>query len=673
MRLLQSGSLLPLLMILLAGPAPRSAPAAQYDWWEGAPNGHWDDPNSWLPYGVPGSGSNLFIYSRYGAALSPQYRSATAPAHQSLKLDRPSGTGSVVFRQAQDTLKCNSVTLGVYGPASWIHSGGRAEFGLLRLGEWSGSTGTFHLQNSGQLLTTDTEVGSAGTGVFNLSTGASHSNANHIWITDGSSYNMSGGTLTTDSMTLDADFRQLAGQTTVTGELKVQLGPVPPAGKAYLENGQLTVGTLNLQYGTYEQQGGVLSAGTVSNGAASLFNLVNGQCSAGSFTNNGFAGQTGGTTTLQTHLTNADGATFQQSGGVWICQTLTNHSNHATIMNTAECRARDLVNNNALQLQGGILRGPQAMPGLFWICSLDNNGNFTMSGGEFMGELTNDGTFSYSAGSFASSRLINNGTFSRNVPFECRQMVNNASLTADATRPILLTGAGYPSALENTGTLTVSDTAITVNGDAPIANTGTLRGSGTLQSDVQNSGKLTVGISVFAATLTVEGDYTQDADGRLELTAYEGIGVGAVTDKLIVGGIAHLAGTLSVTGSSYVPNAGDRLRVLSYTGYQGDFDVWSLPSLPAGRVWLREQTATSLALVMASPVPPDFDADADVDLDDFGRFQACLTGPALGPPAAGCASADFDADHDVDQTDFGLFQRCISGAGRPAEAGCTGP
>jgi len=61
-----------------------------------------------------------------------------------------------------------------------------------------------------------------------------------------------------------------------------------------------------------------------------------------------------------------------------------------------------------------------------------------------------------------------------------------------------------------------------------------------------------------------------------------------------------------------------------------------------------------------------------VDLDDFGQFQACQTGPAGGPPAAGCESADLDADGDVDQTDFGLFQRCLTGPGIPVDPTCAG-
>ncbi len=85
-----------------------------------------------------------------------------------------------------------------------------------------------------------------------------------------------------------------------------------------------------------------------------------------------------------------------------------------------------------------------------------------------------------------------------------------------------------------------------------------------------------------------------------------------------------------------------------------------------------EAMATFALAVFGPDVPADFDRDSDVDLDDFGHFQACATGPDLGPVAPGCQDADLDHDNDADQTDFGLFQRCISGAQQLADPACAG-
>jgi hypothetical protein len=61
----------------------------------------------------------------------------------------------------------------------------------------------------------------------------------------------------------------------------------------------------------------------------------------------------------------------------------------------------------------------------------------------------------------------------------------------------------------------------------------------------------------------------------------------------------------------------------------------------------------------------DLDFDGDIDLDDFAKFDECLTGPRLWGEAAktrpGCELLDFDSDWDVDWTDFGQFQLAFTG------------
>ena len=60
----------------------------------------------------------------------------------------------------------------------------------------------------------------------------------------------------------------------------------------------------------------------------------------------------------------------------------------------------------------------------------------------------------------------------------------------------------------------------------------------------------------------------------------------------------------------------------------------------------------------------DLDSDEDVDQQDFGLFQACLTGSGAACEPE-CGKADLEPDGDVDQDDFGVFQSCFGGSNSP--------
>ncbi|UCD29952.1 MAG: DUF4838 domain-containing protein [Planctomycetota bacterium] len=68
---------------------------------------------------------------------------------------------------------------------------------------------------------------------------------------------------------------------------------------------------------------------------------------------------------------------------------------------------------------------------------------------------------------------------------------------------------------------------------------------------------------------------------------------------------------------------------------------------------------------------PDLDSDWDVDQEDFGRFQACFTGPAIPVTEPECMGAKFDNDSDVDRQDYAILQDCFSGANIPADPNCA--
>lgn len=67
-------------------------------------------------------------------------------------------------------------------------------------------------------------------------------------------------------------------------------------------------------------------------------------------------------------------------------------------------------------------------------------------------------------------------------------------------------------------------------------------------------------------------------------------------------------------------------------------------------------------------VLPDLDRDTDVDQEDFGLFQACLSGE--NSPSPSCVSADFTHNGLVDQLDLVVFLGCMSGADVLADRTC---
>lgn len=91
-------------------------------------------------------------------------------------------------------------------------------------------------------------------------------------------------------------------------------------------------------------------------------------------------------------------------------------------------------------------------------------------------------------------------------------------------------------------------------------------------------------------------------------------------------------------------------------------------SNPGGSV-----TSSLAALTVVTgppPIPGDFDGDRDVDQDDFGHFQACLSGNAQ-QTALECVKAHFNEDGRVDALDLAGFRKCMTREGVPADPNCA--
>lgn len=119
-----------------------------------------------------------------------------------------------------------------------------------------------------------------------------------------------------------------------------------------------------------------------------------------------------------------------------------------------------------------------------------------------------------------------------------------------------------------------------------------------------------------------------------------------------------------VTGAAQAVTVSYATSTLPVGTYQGIIRV----SAP-GAVNSPQEVAVHLHVVT---VPADLDHDTDVDMDDFGRFQACLSGIGVPQTDTGCAAARLDDDLDVDKKDLDLFLGCVSGAGMIADPTCMG-
>jgi len=89
---------------------------------------------------------------------------------------------------------------------------------------------------------------------------------------------------------------------------------------------------------------------------------------------------------------------------------------------------------------------------------------------------------------------------------------------------------------------------------------GTIKGDGTIENDVDNSGG-TVAAGASPGLLTINGNYTQGSGGTL---AEEITGTAPEAfDRLLVSGVLTLGGTLAIDMSSFTPAATDTFKIIS--------------------------------------------------------------------------------------------------------------
>lgn len=164
-----------------------------------------------------------------------------------------------------------------------------------------------------------------------------------------------------------------------------------------------------------------------------------------------------------------------------------------------------------------------------------------------------------------------------------------------------------------------------------------------------------------SATLTVDGDYTQSASAILALD----IGTSEVHDRLVVSGVASLAGTLQVllADGSPTPAPGDDFDLLDFQSALGDFDTYELPQLEAGLRWDVSSLPLDGTISVALRLEGDFNGDGLVNLADFTVWRNHLG----ATEDAAVLSGNGTQDNLVDVADYLLwrsnFGNSLSGDG----------
>jgi len=132
----------------------------------------------------------------------------------------------------------------------------------------------------------------------------------------------------------------------------------------------------------------------------------------------------------------------------------------------------------------------------------------------------------------------------------------------------------------NKGAFNLTGGAVSAN----IENRGTFSGSGTFNGLVTNYGTLSPGNS--PGTLNIDGDYTQDSSGILNIEL-EGYIQGTEYDFLNITGDATLSGKLDVDLlGTFDPDMGSIFNIIHAKGeFTGAFTSWDLPTLNGGRIW----------------------------------------------------------------------------------------
>ncbi|HTZ20794.1 MAG TPA: Ig-like domain repeat protein [Opitutaceae bacterium] len=292
-------------------------------------------------------------------------------------------------------------------------------------------------------------------------------------------------------------------------------------------------------------------------------------------------------------------------------------------------------------------------------------------------------------------------------------IVNKANTTAAITNGTSLSSApsvtGQPVAVNFNVTGAFGNTPTAPTSNVTVSD-GTDSTVGTVAAGTGNFTFKTAGAKTLTATYAGDGNFNASPASAAVSHAVNkanttttissdspdpSLAGGTVTFNVAVTAVAPGAAVAptTITGTAMVSDGGTNTCVATLTGGTGSCTI----VFPSGGAYAMSATysgdsnfngsvsaANTHTVNCPAHVAADLDGDCDVDMDDFGRFQACATGPfvpynpvalppgcTLNPDINGHIAADFDNDGDVDQVDFAIFQRCFSGRNVIAQPNCA--
>jgi hypothetical protein len=229
--------------------------------------------------------------------------------------------------------------------------------------------------------------------------------------------------------------------------------------------------------------------------------------------------------------------------------------------------------------------------------------------------------------------LSDSGTSTFTVPLINTGSVNvqqgtlNLSTATNSGSVTVATGASLGA---NGYTQTAGTTALNggyLNGGTYNIIGGALLGSGTVNANVVNGGLAIPGGAGSSGMLTINGNYTQTATGRLNIEL-GGMAFGT-SDLLAVSDTVSLGGTLNIaTLGSFAPAFGSTLQVMTFGASAGNFNSYTGTSLGSGLFLDPVFNSSSLTLAVdrvaiggAPPVPLQGNPI---------NLTASVTGPSAG-------------------------------------------